>query len=177
MTVEFLAVLTCWPNTARPAHALAYLRARRARMARQALRFYQLPRQPRWLLAGTDRVQSLLAFAVTAPAIDEKASQAWRKVLIALNEVVKPPEGTVVEPHEGRGKRQDAASLASAGATPCPRRNKYPSHDAEERSHKRLKFEEPWARASDYSPWPVRWRNWQRSWSASANWHRGWAAN
>jgi hypothetical protein len=37
MTVDLLTLLTCWPNTSRQAHALAYLRTRRARMARHAL--------------------------------------------------------------------------------------------------------------------------------------------
>lgn len=96
MTVELLTMLTCWPNTAQPAHALAYLRTRRARMARHAPWFYELPRHVRWLLAGTDRVQSLLVFAASALAIDEKVSPAWRKALIALNERSWPPEGTVI---------------------------------------------------------------------------------
>ena len=85
MTVELLTVLTCWPNTARPAHPLAYLRARRARMARHVPWFYELPRSARWLLAGTGRVPSLLAFAVSAPIIDEESRQVSRKGLEALN--------------------------------------------------------------------------------------------
>jgi hypothetical protein len=52
MTVELLTMLTCWPNTSRPAHALAYLRTRRARTVPHAPWFYQLPRHVRWFVGG-----------------------------------------------------------------------------------------------------------------------------
>jgi hypothetical protein len=98
MTAELLTVLTCWPNTVQPANALVYLRTRRARMARHAAWFYGLPRHVRWLLTGTDRVPSLLAFAVSAPTVDEKASNVWRKALASLNGLAKPEEGPAPEP-------------------------------------------------------------------------------
>jgi hypothetical protein len=98
MTAELLTVLTCWPNTVQPANALVYLRTRRARMARHAAWFYGLPRHVRWFLTGTDRVPSLLAFAVSAPTIDEKASEVWRKALASLNGLAKPGEGPAPEP-------------------------------------------------------------------------------
>lgn len=47
MTVELLTVLTCWPNTAAPVNPLAYVRTRRARMARHVAWFYELPRPVR----------------------------------------------------------------------------------------------------------------------------------
>ena len=98
MTVELLTVLSCWPNTAPPAHALADLRTRRARMARHAGWFYKLPRHVRWLLAGTDRVQSLLAFAVSSPIMGEQSGRAWRKAVVALNELAKSAQGAAPKP-------------------------------------------------------------------------------
>ena len=98
MTVELLTVLSCWPNTATPAHALADLRTRRARMARHAGWFYKLPRHVRWLLAGTDRVQSLLAFAVSSPIMGEQSRRAWRKAVVALNEHAKSAQGAAPKP-------------------------------------------------------------------------------
>ncbi len=98
MTAELLTLLTCWPNTVQPANALVYARTRRARMARHAAWFYGLPRHVRWFLAGTDRVPSLLAFAVSAPTIDAKASKVWRKGLASLNGLAEPGEGRAPEP-------------------------------------------------------------------------------
>lgn len=98
MTVELLTLLTCWPTTARPAHALVYLRSRRARMGHHAAWFYDLPWPARWLLAGTDRVPSLLVFAVCLPVIDERSRQVWRKGLGALNELPKLAEDKAPEP-------------------------------------------------------------------------------
>jgi hypothetical protein len=98
MTVELLTVLTCWPNTVQPANALVYLRTRRARMARHAAWFYSLPRNVRWFLAGTDRVPSLVVFAVSAPTIDERTSRSWRKALASLNGLAKPGQGADPEP-------------------------------------------------------------------------------
>jgi hypothetical protein len=117
MTVEFLTVLTCWPNTARPAHALAYLRTRRARMAPHVPWFYELPRSVRWLLAGTDRVPSLLAFAVSAPTIDEESRQVWRKGLVALNELGKSTGDEVSEPSAAPADPGNTRELGSSDLT------------------------------------------------------------
>jgi hypothetical protein len=102
MTVELLTVLSCWPNTVQPANALVYLRTRRARMARHAAWFYDLPRHVRWFLAGTERVPPLVAFAVSAPTIDETASQLWRKALASLNGLTEPGEGPAPKPSAAR---------------------------------------------------------------------------
>ncbi len=143
MTVDLLTLLTCWPNTSRQAHALAYLRTRRARMARHALWFYELPRHTRWLLVGTDRVQSLLVFAVSTPAIDEKACQAWRKALIALNEAVSPPEGAVGVPNEGDEQRRDAVLACDENDAAPLGSTSTPATAPKRRSHESLKWEEP----------------------------------
>jgi len=50
LTVELLVLITCWPGSPTPAHPLAYLRARRARMGRYAGWFYAVPRPARRFL-------------------------------------------------------------------------------------------------------------------------------
>ena len=84
MSVELIVLLTCWPGTARPADALAYLRSRRARMVAHAPWLYALPLSVRQLLVGTDRLPSLLTFVVGGRHVDEALRTVWRKALDAL---------------------------------------------------------------------------------------------
>jgi hypothetical protein len=121
MTVELLTVLTCWPNAVQPANALVYLRTRRARMGRHAAWFYSLPRHVRWFLAGTDRVPSLVLFAVSAPTIDARASRLWRKALASLNGLAKLGEGPTPEPAAAPTEPGQTGQLGSSDRR-CRRR-------------------------------------------------------
>jgi hypothetical protein len=84
MIVELLTLVTSWPSRGRPAAPLAYLRARRARMARHAPWLYALAPATRKLLIGTDRLPSVLSFAVDDPAATQTLRQVWRNGLLAL---------------------------------------------------------------------------------------------
>ena len=64
LIVEVLTLVTCWPTQGRPAAPLPYLRARRARMTRYAPWLYAFAPPTRKLLVGTDRLPSVLSFAV-----------------------------------------------------------------------------------------------------------------
>ncbi len=132
MTVELLTVLTCWPSTARPANALAYLRSRRARMARHIVWFYELPRPVRWLLTGKGRVPSLLASAVCVAPISEEQRRAWGRALVTLNGLVdvKPAGAPVPAPLvEAAEPRQ--ASAGCPGGRRCVRPVKRPRETGE----------------------------------------------
>jgi hypothetical protein len=84
LIVEVLTLVTCWPTQGRPAAPLAYLRARRARMTRYAPWLYALAPPTRKLLVGTDRLPSVLSFAVDHPTATEALRRVWRNGLLAL---------------------------------------------------------------------------------------------
>jgi hypothetical protein len=90
LIVELLTIVTCWPNRGRPAAPLLYLRARRARMAQYAPWLYELSPSTRKLLVGTDRLPSVLSFAVDDPAATEALRRVWRNGLLALIRAVDP---------------------------------------------------------------------------------------
>jgi hypothetical protein len=113
MTVELLVLLTCWPGGDRPASALAYLRTRRARMARHAPWLYALPLCARRLLVGTDRLPSLLTFVVGGAPVDETLGRAWRKALKALTANVEAAESPGPRPGPTTTK------FATEDAAPC----------------------------------------------------------
>ena len=60
MTVELLVLVTCWPGSPPPANPLAYLRTRRARMARHAgwleWRRHRRPDRCWWVRDGASRL-------------------------------------------------------------------------------------------------------------------------
>ena len=88
MTVELLVLVSCWPGSPTPSNPSAYLRARRARMARHAGWLYALPRPARSLLIGTGRRPSLVAFAMKPRPADDCLRRAWRRGLMAFGEHV-----------------------------------------------------------------------------------------
>jgi hypothetical protein len=105
-------------------------------------------------------VTPLLGFAVSAPAIDEKARQAWRRGITALNEHAWPPRHRVVGPSEEHEQSKEAVGVRSPDAAPWAQRVPQPLR-------KGGRAAEPWsgrsrgAQAWDYAWWPMRWRNWQ----------------
>ena len=116
MTVELLVLVTCWPGSPPPASPLAYLRTRRARMARHAGWLYALPPPARSLLVGTGRRPSLVAFAVKSQPIDNRLRRAWRRGLVAFAEHVASLESW---PGERSGPSERVAGPAPPSQEPA----------------------------------------------------------
>ena len=115
MTVELLVLVTCWPGSPPPASPLAYLRTRRARMARHAGWLYALPPPARSLLVGTGRRPSLVAFAVKSQPVDDRLRRAWRRGLVAFAEHVASLES---RPEQRSGPSERVAGPALIGNQP-----------------------------------------------------------
>jgi hypothetical protein len=90
ITVDLMALLTCWPGGIAPADQLGYLRARRARMEGHAPWLYALPASARRLLLGTERHPSLLTFVVGTRRPSDAQRRAWRRAMGALVSHLEP---------------------------------------------------------------------------------------
>lgn len=84
MVVDLAALVSCWPARPRPASPLRYLRVHRDRTARHIPWLYELPAPTRKLLTGTDRLPSLLVFAVVDADSSPALRRTWQAGLTAL---------------------------------------------------------------------------------------------
>lgn len=141
MPVELLTMLTCWPNTSRPAHALAYLRTRRARTVPPRSLVLPTASAGGMVVGGDKPGDSPPRLRRQRAGIDEKARQAWRSgSQLSMN---TPGHHGAVSWGQAKGLSRARRQWACVHPTPLPGPNECPSHDAKVPSRRALEWEEP----------------------------------